>query len=75
MNRDDIKKIAEEVLMVDPIVHADDHRYVQVKRRDEEENRVMRKRIIESALFWVLPIAVGWMAMAAWNAIKAAVLK
>lgn len=67
LTHDDVRRIAREAVSVDTVVHADDHRWVNSKRVDEAEIRTLRRRLIQSGIFWTLPLALGFLALAVWH--------
>lgn len=82
---DDIESIAEltakklidekRAKWVDPDTHDNHHEWVRKKMQDENDRRAMRRRVIESALIWALPIFLTFFAGSIFHSIKAWILK
>jgi hypothetical protein len=77
LSKDDIDLIAEEVAKkfieskrahwVDPEVHAVHHEFIKQRITDEEDYRRFRRRAMQSALLWMLPIILGFIGLAVWR--------
>lgn len=77
LTQDDIDAIAEEVAnkfieskrahWVDPEIHAIHHDYIKNRIADEEDYRRFRRRAMQSALLWMLPIILGFIGLAVWR--------
>lgn len=65
----------KRALWVDPETHHQDHEWVKSKRLYESELRDLRKKIIQSAVIWAVPIVCGFVIALFWDAFKEAVIK
>lgn len=68
------RKLLDEkrALWVDPETHSQHHEWIKDRLNDEAELKVMRKRVIESALIWAVILLLGFVGMSAWFYVKAA---
>ena len=68
-----IKLIDEKRAMwVDPEIHHEDHQWIKSKRFDEVELKKLRRKIIESAVIYAVPIVCGFVALVFWDGLKEA---
>jgi hypothetical protein len=77
LSPDDIETIAERTVAmlagakrihwVDPEVHADDHGWVAVQRKREQDFIELRQKILTSACIWAVPIILAFVLSAFWR--------
>lgn len=57
----------KRALWIEPEQHHAQHQWIQSKMLDEEEMRKLRRKIIESAVIWAVPLIVGFICMVFWD--------
>lgn len=57
----------KRALWIDPEHHHAQHQWIHSKMLDEEEMRKLRRKIIESAVIWAVPLIVGFVCMIFWD--------
>lgn len=69
------RKLVDEkrALWVDPETHAAHHEWIKARLADEADIREMRKRVIESAIVWALPLFLSLIGLAVWQYVKSAI--
>ena len=55
-------------------LHDAQHEWVKMRMQDEADMRAFRKRVIEAAIIYVIPLALGFVCFALWRTIRAAIL-
>lgn len=81
MSAEQLDKIAARVadeltdrkraLWVEPETHHRHHAWVDSKIVDEEEIKALKKKIIESAVIWAVPIIIGFVVSIFWDGLLA----
>jgi len=74
LSPEDVEAISEQVanrlFRVDAETHEEHHDWIKEKIAAEVERRRSRRRILESALIWALPLALVFVGTALWESVK-----
>lgn len=57
----------KRALWIEPEQHHAQHQWVHSKMLDEDEMRKLRRKIIESAVIWAVPIIIGFVCAVFWD--------
>lgn len=52
---------------IEPEEHHEQHQWIRSKMLDENEMRKLRRKIIESAVIWAVPIIIGFVCAVFWD--------
>ena len=58
---------AKRAQWVDPETHSEHHDWIKQKVAEEEDLRLLRRRIIASACIWAVPLIMAFLASAFWR--------
>ena len=60
---------------IEPEEHHAQHQWIKTKMLDEEEMRKLRRKIIESAVIWAVPLIIGFVCAVFWDGLQQLVKK